>query len=144
VERAAYSKRRPGDTQPIDPTLATDLATWLPLTRYAAEMLAGDMWKAKRAWMREAGSAQDLWDQREGEFLNPSDGEGRVFDFHALRHHYISRVVQSGASDKVCQELARHSTPVLTLGRYAHLRLADLRKALPTIPTGEKPTSEPM
>jgi len=150
---AAYSKRRRGDTQPIDAALAADLAKWLatkpagvpvlPLTRKTAEMLAGDMWKAKRAWMREAGSVQERWERRKADFLNPTDGEGRVFDFHALRHHYISRVVQSGASVKVCQELARHSTPVLTLGRYAHVRLADLRKALPGVPTGDKPTIEP-
>ncbi len=150
---AAYSKRRRGDTQPIDADLAADLAKWLngkpagvpllPLTRKTAEMMARDMWKAKRAWMREAATVRERWERRKSEFLNPADGEGRVFDFHALRHHYISRVVQSGASVKVCQELARHSTPVLTLGRYAHVRLADLRKALPTVPTGDKPTAEP-
>ncbi len=150
---AAYSKRRRGDTQPIDAAFAADLAKWLvtkpagvpllPLPHKTAEMLTRDMWRAKRAWMREATSVQERWGRRKAEFLNPVDGEGRVFDFHALRHHYISRVVQSGASVKVCQELARHSTPVLTLGRYAHVRLADLRKALPTVPTGAPPVTEP-
>ena len=36
---------------------------------------------------------------------------------HAARHTYVSRVVESGASVKTCQELARHSDPTLTIGR---------------------------
>ena len=82
--------------------------------------------------------------RRADDFLRPTDAEGRVFDFHALRHQYISSVVNSGASVKVCQELARHSTPMLTLGRYAHVRLADLRKALPAVPTGDMPEPQAM
>ena len=41
---------------------------------------------------------------------------------------------------KVAQELARHSTPTLTIGRYAHTRLHDLTQALDRLPgvrTGE-------
>ncbi len=63
-------------------------------------------------------------------------------DFHALRHTYITRIVGSGASVKVAQELARHSTPTLTIGRYAHTRLHDLSTALESLPesppTGER------
>jgi len=153
---AAYSKRRRGDTQPIDLGLAKALAPWLAgksdgvrvlrLPDETAEMLAGDMRRAKARWIREAAGRKERRERRDDDFLNVVDGEGRVFDFHALRHHYISRVVESGASVKVCQELARHSSPVLTLGRYAHVRLADLRKALPTVPTGDsvKPEAVPM
>jgi site-specific recombinase XerD len=53
-----------------------------------------------------------------------------VADFHALRHTYISRLVTSGANIKVVQELARHSSPLLTLGRYAHVQLVDQTRAL--------------
>ncbi len=151
---AAYSKRRRGDTQPIDAGLALDLAKWLvgkpdgvrvlPLPDETAEMLTGDMRRAKAKWIRETSSSKERRKRAADAFLSVSDGEGRVFDFHALRHHYISRVVESGASVKVCQELARHSSPVLTLGRYAHVRLADLRKALPTVPTGDRPKPEEM
>ncbi len=51
-------------------------------------------------------------------------------DSHSLRHTYITRLVESGASVKVAQELARHATPTLTIGRYAHARLHDLTAAL--------------
>ena len=62
------------------------------------------------------------------------DAAGRVVDFHALRHTYISRLVRSGANVKVAQELARHSTPTLTLGRYAHVKLVDQTRALDALP----------
>jgi len=62
-----------------------------------------------------------------------------VADFHALRHTYISRLVASGAGLKVAQELARHSTPTLTLGRYAHVQLVDQTRALDALPAIEAP-----
>jgi len=69
--------------------------------------------------------------------------DGTTLDFHALRHTYVSRVLQSGATVKVAQELARHSDPKLTIGRYSHVRLHDLSKALdgiqPTKIEGDSP-----
>ena len=73
------------------------------------------------------------------------DSAGRVFDFHGLRHAYISAVVAGGASVKTAQELARHSTPTLTIGRYSHARLHDLVGALDALPklTTAQARSEP-
>ena len=71
----------------------------------------------------------------ESDFLANVDASGRVADFHALRHTFITRLVQSGASVKVAQELARHSTPVLTLGRYSHIGLHDTSAALDALPS---------
>ncbi len=62
------------------------------------------------------------------------DDSGHVADFHSFRHSFVLRNVASGASVKVCQELARHSTPALTIGRYAHARLHDLSQALEALP----------
>jgi len=151
---AGYSKRRRADTQPIDPGLAAMLAGWLkgkadgvPVMRLpdeTAAMLHQDMRRARAAWICEAASVAERRKRLDGDFLCEADGEGRVFDFHALRHLFISRVVESGASVKVCQELARHSTPVLTLGRYAHTRMHDLRGALPKLPTGDNSQPQTM
>src|SRR5205823_8352515 len=75
-------------------------------------------------------------EQREqSDFLAYRDAEGRVIDFHALRHTYVSRIVQSGASAKTAQALARHSTVQLTLGRYAHAALFDKRAAVEAMPS---------
>ena len=65
-----------------------------------------------------------------------------MVDFHALRHSYSPRVTESGVSVKVDQELARHSTATLTIGRYAHARLADIRGGVPELPTLPKPELE--
>lgn len=51
------------------------------------------------------------------------------------RHVFVTRLVQSGATVKVAQELARHSTPVLTLGRYSHIGLHDTSAALDALPS---------
>ncbi len=47
--------------------------------------------------------------------------EGKI-DFHACRTAYITFVIESGASVKEVQELARHSTPNLTMNTYARTR----------------------
>ena len=148
---AGYSKHRRDDVQPIDKGLAVTLAAWLKakgatgpvlaLPDETGAMLQADMLRARAAWICEAATAAKRRERLDDDFLCPVDGEGRVVDFHALRHHYISRVVSSGVSVKVAMELARHSTPTLTLGRYAHVRIADLRQGVPTVPTGKGPVT---
>jgi len=58
------------------------------------------------------------------------DASGRVVDFHALRHSYITHLIASGVNPKIVQILARHSTITLTLDRYTHVEDDDVRKAL--------------
>lgn len=67
--------------------------------------------------------------------MRPVDGSGRVADFHALRGAFISRLVETGASLKVCMELARHSDPKLTLKTYAKVRMHDVGTALEKMAT---------
>ncbi len=121
--RAAYSKRRRQDCQPLSSALVAMLRGWLasktpgePVLRLpgrrSAEMLRVDLAAA-------------------GVPYTTADG---VFDFHAQRHGYISELVASGASVKVAQELARHSCPTLTIGRYGHTRLADVAGAVEALP----------
>jgi integrase len=62
------------------------------------------------------------------------DADGRVFDFHALRHQFISNLARGGVHPKEAQTLARHSTITLTMDRYTHLALADLTSALDRLP----------
>src|SRR5262249_55757873 len=49
-------------------------------------------------------------------------------DFHALRHTYLTLGGRAGIDLRTLQELAGHSTPVLT-ARYSHRRLHDLAGA---------------
>ena len=54
-----------------------------------------------------------------------------------LTHAAISTIVGRVASVKVAQELARHSTPALTIGRYSHVRSRDIQIALDSLPLSE-------
>jgi integrase len=63
------------------------------------------------------------------------DADGKHADFHALRHTFITRLVRTGADAKVVQKLARHSTPMLTLGRYSHAHEDDMRNAVAGAPS---------
>jgi site-specific recombinase XerD len=46
---------------------------------------------------------------------------GKVYDFHALRHQFITNLARSGVHPKTTQELARHSTIALTMNFYTHV-----------------------
>jgi hypothetical protein len=63
------------------------------------------------------------------------DGSGRVFDFHALRRHFITSLAQSGVHAKDAQALARHSTITLTMDRYTHVSVCDMNDALARLPS---------
>ncbi len=56
------------------------------------------------------------------------------YDFHGLRHTFVSQVVAAGGSVKDSMELARHHDADLTFGRYAHSRLADLAAVVDRMP----------
>ena len=62
------------------------------------------------------------------------DSAGRVADFHALRHTFISSLAASGVHPKTAQTLARHSDIRLTLDRYAHVFNKQQVEAINSLP----------
>ena len=101
----------------------------------AAAMLRKDLADARGVWLQSFQDASQHDEMAQGDFLTYRDRDGRVIDFHALRHTYISRIVSGGARAKVAQHLARHSTVTLTLGRYAHAALHDVAAAVNDLPS---------
>ncbi len=101
-----------------------------------ARMLKSDLAAARAEWIKAAEDDPAEQERRNrSDFLKHTDADGRVIDFHATRHTYISGLVAGGkASVKTLQELARHSSPSLTIGRYSHARLHDLTAALEALP----------
>ena len=61
------------------------------------------------------------------------DPDGKYADFHALRHSFLTHVGRTGVPFKTVQELARHSTPTLTM-RYMHQFKEDELKAVKLLP----------
>jgi len=141
---AAYSKHRQTDVQPIRPELAEVLKPWLAdkpagepvfcVKGKLVNILRPDLAAAREAWLKEARTAAERTEREQSSFLRYVDDAGQVADFHSLRHSFISLLVSGGASVKTCQELARHSNPLLTIGRYSHVRLKDLTGALDGLP----------
>ncbi len=155
--KAAYSKRRRDDRQPLPSKLAEILKPWLegkparkpvftmPESQHVAEMFKRDLRTAKAQWIRAVQNRGERRKRRESATLCYKDESGHVIDFHALRHTYVSWLVSSGTPVSVCQALARHSTPTLTLGVYAHVQLADTTKAVEALPVGlDDPASLPL
>ncbi len=69
-------------------------------------------------------------------------GEGKV-DFHSLRVTYCSLLDYSGASAKETQELARHSTPVLTMNVYVRTRVDRVRGVVDAVGALVNPVAAP-
>jgi hypothetical protein len=102
---------------------------------------------AQAAWIEAGPTDQSRADRQRSDFLAYQDsaGAGRGLPLPEAQF-YLSALVASGANVKAAQELARHSTPSLTIGRYSHTRLHDLRGApdgLPSlIPAGPSAESQ--
>ena len=73
----------------------------------------------------------------------PYETDSGTADFHALRHSYVTALAMSNAPVKIVQSLARHSTPTLTLGVYAHVGLYDQSAALDALPDLTRPAPTP-
>ena len=148
--QAGYSKHRRQDVQPIDPALAEELATWIedrkpgrplfPLPHETAEMLRDDLDAARAAWIAEAKTPAERKAREEADFCRYVDSQGRFADFHSFRGWYVGAVVASGASVATVKELARHADPRTTIKHYTRTRIADLRAAVPTLPTSPSDT----
>jgi integrase len=146
---AGYSKHRRKDVLPLHPDLARRLQEWLADRSQAADdethvlsinpVSDAKLWPG--CWAEKRHAAEILRKDLKAAGVDYRDDQDRVFDFHALRHQFISSLAKAGIHPKTAQELARHSTITLTMDHYTHVGLYDLGAALssvPALPTGEK------
>ena len=163
---AGYSKHRRRDVLPVHPDLADRLGEWfaerdrdardragreradapavlrIDAAPVAADSDAGRLWPGR--W--NAHAAEMLRGDLADAGVPYTDADGRDFDFHALRHQFITTLARSGVHPKDAQALARHSTITLTMDRYTHVGLRDMGAAvaalpgLPTTPTVARAT----
>ncbi len=129
--------------QPIPSALAVPLEAWvrtLPpdtllwpglwaVHKRGGKMLKKDAIEAREAWIAESATLEEKANREASGFLMPTDAKGLVIDFHALRHTYITLLARSGISLKTLMELARHSTPELSM-RYTHTADTEKRDAV--------------
>ena len=154
---AAYSKHRRRDEVPLHPDLIAELRPWLavkpleePLwpgqwakNNEAGDIIRRDLKIARVAWIGEARTPEEQQKRESSDFLTYRDSEGRVADFHSLRHRFITELVKAGVAPKDAKELARHSTITLTMDRYAHVGIRDTAAAVArlSLPPGVRPDS---
>jgi len=141
--RAAYSKHRREDVQPIPAELAELLRGFLatadrkrpfPLTDKTAVMLRQDVRLARSRWIRQTPDPQERRERRRSDFLRERDANGLVLDFHSFRHGYVTAIAKAPVSPRVMMALARHSDPRLTMARYSRVGVQDTATALAAIP----------
>ena len=144
---AAYSKRRRQDVQPIRSDLAELLRALAGRIALGTAQLFRLPHNTSKMFQRDLAGGPVRMDR--GSHRRTRNGSGGTQSrlpavsrtrtaglptSTPQRHTYISGIVATGASVKTAQELARHSTPVLTIGRYSHARLHDLTGALDALP----------
>ncbi len=145
--RAAYSKSRRDDTLPLKAHTAQYLDRWrdfagsvrdtsvfAKIPDKTAEMIRRDLRRARARWIRATADQQERRARRDSEFLAVIDDGGRVVDFHALRHTFITNLARGGVHPKLAQSLARHSTITLTMDRYTHTVIGEQADALAALP----------
>jgi integrase/recombinase XerD len=107
--------------------------TWAKY-KEAGKFLKKDFAAAREVWINEAESSEDQTERKQSHFLLHETDEGFA-DFHALRHTFLSQLSRAGASAKVMQMMARHSTIAMTLERYTHANQSDLYSAVQKLPS---------
>ena len=130
--KAAYSKRRRDDVQPIRTELADALRPWLAarapgkplfgkLTKHTADMLRHDLKAAGIPYETDSGTA----------------------DFHALQTFLRDGAGHQQRAGQDRPIAGPASTPTLTLGVYAHVGLFDQSAALDALPDLTEPPRPP-
>ncbi len=154
---AAYSKHRRDDTLPLKAHTAQILARWRDLSgsvdrthsvfaampAKTADMIRQDLRRARAQWIRATADWRERRERRGSDFLAAIDDGGRVVDFHALRHTFITNLARGGVHPKLAQSLARHSTITLTMDRYSHTVIGEQADALSALPDLSPTTPEP-
>jgi integrase len=123
---AAYSKHRRKDVQPLPRDVAQAVRRFAE-GRPRNQLLFPGGWSVVGADVLRSDLA--------AAGIPFVDEQGRVYDFHALRHQFITDLAETGVHPKDAQVLARHSSITLTLDRYTHVRPANLRAALEGLPS---------
>ena len=147
---ARQTKNGKAARQYVRPELARDLAAFvarampgaavfdMPRREHVATMLRADLDAAREAWLAEVGiDAEERIKREASDFLRAEDHDGRVLDFHALRHTCGAWAAIGGASPKAIQSLMRQSKITLTLDTYGHLLPDEAAETVARMPSVE-------
>ncbi|MBI1914540.1 MAG: tyrosine-type recombinase/integrase [Planctomycetes bacterium] len=122
---AASAKNRSEAVLPLRADLAAALRRYCEGRPRSRPLFPGDWWK---------DAAELVMVDLEAAGIPYVDDAGEVFDFHALRHQFLSDLAAAGVHPADAQKLARHSSITLTMDVYTHVRLSNLQAAVDKLP----------
>lgn len=124
---AAYDKAGRLAEQPLPPWLVGELREWFAAGGECWPRFGKHLIGAFRADLAAAGVEYSTV---------AADGRTKeYFDFHSLRHWYVTEIVSQPDMDmKTAMSLTRHSTPALVLKIYARAKEQKRRRAADAIP----------
>ncbi len=130
---AGYSKNRKEATLPLRKRTAAILQYYL----------SNKLPKAKAIKMpRVKNLAKMLRKDLKRVDINRKDKDGKIIDFHSLRHSFATMLANSGVNPKTAQELMRHSDINLTMSRYTHTLRGQTAKAVSELPDLDQPSKK--
>jgi hypothetical protein len=118
--RASVSKNHKLACLPLHPDLVAELLQFRPANAQAGDLVFDGLMPhsvAFNAHLKAVGIAK-------------TDSQGRVVDFHSLRHTFCTNLHRAGVPQREAMELMRHNDPRLTANTYADVSLFSLRGAV--------------
>lgn len=138
--KAAYSKRRREDVQPIKSDTAKLLRDFFKGKKANVKALGGTCKQLSKRTsdMIKADLAATAISDADGVIIKAAipyiDDAGRYADFHSLRHATGSLLAATGVHPKVAQSIMRHSNINLTMSRYTHTLAGQESQAIAGLP----------
>ncbi len=118
--RASVSKNHKLACLPLHPDLVAELLQFRPANAQAGDLVFDGLMPhsvAFNAHLKAVG-------------ISKTDSQGRVVDFHSLRHTFCTNLHRAGVPQREAMELMRHNDPRLTANTYADVSLFSLRGAV--------------
>ena len=140
---AAWTKNRKNGFQPIPEDLALRLRDFALSGKPAAmyDHYKRDAPAADPLLYLPYNTSRQFDDALVAAGIEKRTGAGKL-DFHGFRLAFINRVIESGATVKEAQQLARHSTPELTMNTYGRVQANRLAETVEGIAAELRPVQK--
>jgi integrase len=118
--RASVSKNHKQACLPLHPALATALREFRLVNADAGDLAFKGLVPRSKVFTGHLKAAK----------ISKVDTQGRVVDFHSLRHTFCTNLHRVGVPQREAMELMRHSDPRLTASTYTDASLLSLKTAV--------------
>jgi len=118
--RASVSKNHKLACLPLHPVLVNALKEFRPADAVAGNLVFKGLVPRSKIFNGHLKAAK----------IAKVDTQGRVVDFHSLRHTFCTNLHRAGVSQREAMELMRHNDPRLTATTYTDASLLSLRSAV--------------